>query len=166
MLVTVCAKCSHVHVGRVCECGCDDWSKLVGVLDNSPPPSRAEPGLDSGVEEHQMTHPAEPPPVTDAEAKRRRKIMAWCDDSRVHKDVCPYDEDWGLNNEEQGDVPDCTCSAEWLGAMWKVRFKAVRGLLEDELADRARDQERIGELEAVARKWLPGLVASLEVPDA
>ncbi len=51
MLVTVCAECRHVHVGRVCECGCDDWSKLVGVLDSTPPPSR------------------EPGPVTDAEAE-------------------------------------------------------------------------------------------------
>ncbi len=50
MVVTVCAGCSHVHVGRVCECGCEDWSKLVGVLDEAPPPS-------------------EPAPVTDAEAE-------------------------------------------------------------------------------------------------
>ena len=31
-----------------------------------PPPSR---DLDSDVDEHQMTHPAEPAPVTDAEAE-------------------------------------------------------------------------------------------------
>ncbi len=45
-------------------------------------------------------------------------------------------------------------------------LQAALNDLDAALADRARYQERIGKLEAVARKWLPGLVASLEVPDA
>ena len=113
----------------------------------TPPPSRAEPAR-----------------VTDAEGVLEvpgtRITAAPCDlcQHRHIGDPCGVEEVTYMGDTPVQEFCDCPGA---LAAVYSLQRQ-----LEQADADRARAQERIAELEAVARKWLPGLVASLEVPDA
>lgn len=47
MTILVCARCQHGHAGGVCDCGCEDWSELVDVLDSQPSSPERAPVTDA-----------------------------------------------------------------------------------------------------------------------